>query len=65
MRIYKYLRLLGDVVEKESLLEDVTITRISPRSYRNGEISGWYSGLAVGFVTGMLVTIAVIINQCC
>lgn len=53
MREYVNTELL-DVFKHERLLEDVSITRISPRSYRQGETVGFYSGIAVGFVAGVM-----------
>lgn len=40
----------------ESVLEDVTVTRISPRSYYAGEKSGFIVGITIGLVFGIMLS---------
>lgn len=54
MKIFKRLRLLGNVLDNITYIEDVRIVRISPRSFYQGERIGFYSGLAIGFVVGIM-----------
>jgi hypothetical protein len=39
----------------EHELSDVTITRISPRSYRQGEKCGFVAGLSAGIILGVML----------
>ena len=54
MKAYTKTNLFGDVFEHESYIENARTVRISPRCYRNGEIVGFYCGIAVGFISGIM-----------
>lgn len=55
MKIEKVFSLTSGWVFWKSTIEGAEIVRISPRSYRAGESSGFISGLAIGLVFGVLV----------
>ncbi len=54
MRTEKVLSVTRSWLFWKSTVEDVAITRISPRSYWAGEKSGFVCGITIGFVFGIL-----------
>lgn len=63
MKIEKTFSLTRQWLFWKSTIEDVTIARISPRSYRAGESSGFVCGLGVGIVVGAMIMCLVWANM--
>jgi hypothetical protein len=64
MRLYESLSLFGDVLCHKRYIEDVRITRISPRSFYAGKDQGFKVGLTIGWVAG-IVTVCLFITLTC